>query len=133
VNELDPAKRVALHYAALSNDAVEVGRLLKAGENVNAADIQGFTPLHLAAQTGAVEAARALIDGGADVNARNLWGNGPLFVAVFNSQGRGDMISLLRQRGADPSAPNKSGQTPVGLARLIDNYDVARFFADLEG
>ena len=41
------------------------------------------------------------------------------------------MITLLRERGADPRLANKSGQTPVGLARLIGNYDVARFFADL--
>jgi hypothetical protein len=27
--------------------------------------------------------------------------------------------------------PCHSGQTPVGLARLIANYDIARFFADL--
>jgi hypothetical protein len=25
-----------------------------------------------------------------------------------------------------------SGQTPIGLARLINNYDVARFFAVLQ-
>jgi ankyrin repeat protein len=54
-----------------------------------------------------------------------------LFVAVFNSRGRGDLIALLREHGADPTAPNHSGQTPLGLARLIDNFDVAQFFADL--
>jgi hypothetical protein len=27
---------------------------------------------------------------------------------------------------------NNSGQTPIGLAKLIANYDVARFFADIE-
>ena len=61
----------------------------------------------------------------------NVFGNSALFIAVFNSLGRGDMIALLRERGADPRLANNSGQTPVGLARLIANYDVARFFADL--
>jgi len=40
-------------------------------------------------------------------------------------------IELLRERGADPQRENLSGQTPVGIARLIANYDVARFFTDL--
>lgn len=60
-----------------------------------------------------------------------MFGNTPLFVAVFNSKGRGDLISLLRERGADPLKANKSGQTPAGLARLIGNYDVARLFEDV--
>ncbi|HZM82946.1 MAG TPA: ankyrin repeat domain-containing protein [Candidatus Limnocylindrales bacterium] len=63
----------------------------------------------------------------------NKFGNTPLFVAVFNSQGRGDLIQLLRGAGADPFKQNSSGQTPVGLARLIANYDVAQFFVDLDG
>jgi hypothetical protein len=54
-------------------------------------------------------------------------------VAVFNSRGDGDLIMLLRDRGADPFHANERGKTPVGLARLIANHDVARFFADLPG
>jgi hypothetical protein len=41
------------------------------------------------------------------------------------------MIDLLRSRGADPLRANMTGQTPVGLARLIGNYDVAQYFQDL--
>ena len=74
---------------------------------------------------------KLLIEAGANVDAANAFGNTPLFVAVFNSRGRGGIIELLRAAGADPLHPNSSGQTPVGLARLIGNYDVARFFADV--
>ncbi len=130
---MDPAKRTPLHYAALEDDADAVETLLKCGADPNAADVQGFTPLHLAAQAYATASARLLLDAGADVNAQNLWGNGPLFVAVFNSQGRGEMISLLRDKGADARLANRSGQTPLGLARLIDNYDIAQFFEDEAG
>jgi ankyrin repeat protein len=62
----------------------------------------------------------------------NEHGNTPLFVAVFNSRGRGDLIRLLRASGADPRKENVHGQTPLGLARLIGNYDVAQFFSDLD-
>jgi hypothetical protein len=40
-------------------------------------------------------------------------------------------IELLREHGADPLRENENGQSPAGLAHLIANYDVARFFTDL--
>jgi len=58
-------------------------------------------------------------------------GNTPLCLAVFSSKGDGELIRLLRSKGADPFHRNRAGQTPVALARQIANYDIARFFADL--
>ncbi len=116
---------------ALQNDAPTIKRLLAAGELPDAQDEQGFTALHLAAQEYALSAAAALLNAGATVDAENAFGNTPLFVAVFNSNGRGDLIRLLRSHGADPLHSNTSGQTPVGLARLIASFDAAQFFDDL--
>jgi ankyrin repeat protein len=73
----------------------------------------------------------ALLDASAEVDGRDEHGNTPLLNAVFNSRGNGDAIDLARSRRADPYAPNAHGQTPLGLARLIANYDVARYFSDL--
>jgi ankyrin repeat protein len=115
----------------MQNDLRQLEDLTRKGANPNAGDRLGFTPLHLAAQEWAVDAARFLLDHDANVDPTNTYGNTPLFVAVFNSRGRGEMIELLRQHGADPAKANGSGQTPVGLARLIGNYDVRRFFADV--
>jgi uncharacterized protein len=123
--------RLPLHYAAMSNEVEALEDLLAHGNDPNLADRLGFTPLHLAAQEGSREAARILLDHGAEIDRPNGFGNTPLFVAVCNSKGWGDMIAMLRERGANPFLPNHSGQTPVGLARLIANYDIARFFADL--
>lgn len=72
-----------------------------------------------------------LLSIGARVDSQDAFGNSPLSSAVFNSKGRGTFIELLRAHGADPMLPNKAGQTPVGLARLIGNYDVAQFFEDI--
>lgn len=72
-----------------------------------------------------------LLKHGALVDLINQFGNTPLFVAVFNSRGKGAMIKLLRRYGADPDKANNHGQTPIGLARLIGNNDVAQFFDDL--
>lgn len=129
--DTDRAGRAPLHYAALTNEAAQVARMLKDGADPDAADKKGFNPLHFAAQEGGLEAARALLDGGASVDSVNAYGNTPLFTAVFNSKGRGELITLLRSRGADPMHKNAAGSTPLGLARLIGNYDVAQFFDDL--
>jgi uncharacterized protein len=38
---------------------------------------------------------------------------------------------LLRDNSADPYRKNHHGQSAIGLARLIANYDVAEYFDDL--
>lgn len=130
MTERDPFGRTDLHYAALEDDADRVTALLDEGELVSAEDVDGNTPLHLAAQEHAVGAARVLINGDASIDARNRWGNTPLFVATVNSAGRGGVIEMLLEAGADAAAVNEHGQTPIGLARLIANYDVAKFFPE---
>ena len=129
--KFDRDGRLPLHYAALENDVAEVHARLAVGDDPNLGDRKGFTPLHLAAQQGSLDAARVLLDHCAEVDSVDKSGNTPLFVAVFNSRGRGELIALFRERGADPLRPNDSGQTPTGLARLIGNFEVARFFADV--
>jgi uncharacterized protein len=130
-SDRDPFGRSLLHYAAMADDVEAVERLVAAGEDVDLGDHQGFTPMHFAAQQGALDAVRVLVRHGARVDEVNRFGNTPLFVAVFTSSGDGQMIALLREHGADPFHANAAGQTPIGLARLIANYDVKRYFADL--
>jgi ankyrin repeat protein len=127
----DREGRSPLHYAANDGNVQSVRQLLAQGYSARHADRRGWTPLHFAAQAASVEVIAALLDAGAEVAGRDELGNTPLLHAVFNSRGNGDAIELLRSRGADPHARNAHGQTPLGLARLIANYDVARFFRDL--
>jgi uncharacterized protein len=131
MSELDDLGRSPLHYAARDNKATEAVARLSAGDDPDLADRDGFTALHFAAQEGAVEVARLLLDNGAYIDRVNKYGNTALFIAVYNSNGEGDLISLLREHGADPLSANNSGQAPVGLARQIANVDVARFFVDV--
>lgn len=128
VNKAGPA---TLHMAAMDDDVSTIGTLLADGVSPDVQDDQGFRPLHLAAQQYSLSAAATLLDACATVDAENVFGNTALFVAVFKSNGRGEMIGLLCSGGADPLHANRSGQTPVGLARLIANYDVAQFFSDV--
>jgi ankyrin repeat protein len=128
---MNQAERSPLHIAAMDDDVPTIEALLSSGESPDVQDEQGFTPLHLAAQQYSVSTAAALLNAGATVDIENAFGNTSLFVAVFNSNGRSELIRLLRSYGADPLHSNASGQTPVGLARLIANYDVAQFFEDI--
>ena len=68
---------------------------------------------------------------GANPDLRDAHGNTALFRAVFASRGEGGVIQLLRKAGADPTARNASGVSPLSLARTIANNPVAVHFADL--
>jgi ankyrin repeat protein len=126
----DRMGRVPLHYHAFEGLAA-LKRELGEGADPNVSDDDGYTPLHFAAQENCLEAAQALIAAGADVNVKNADGNSPLFTALMNFEMNGEMIELLRGHGADPLMKNNAGQSPVGLARMIDNYPIAQYFADL--
>lgn len=75
--------------------------------------------------------AKMLLEAGAKVDVRDAHGNTPLSTAVFNCRGDGEMIRLLRKWGADPYAKNNHGVSPLDLARMIDNFDIAKYFDDL--
>jgi len=128
---LDRAGRSELHYAVVDRNLERVKELVRQGMDVNLADRNGWTALHFAAQNNDAETARFLLDSGAAVDPKDNYGNTPLSTAVFNSRGNGELFELLRQPGADAESENKSGVSPVGLARTIGNYDIARFFEDL--
>jgi ankyrin repeat protein len=125
----DQAGRGELHYAALEGDVERVRQLLGEGCDPNGADLQGFTPLHFAAQSYAPSAVALLLESGAEVDRANGAGNTALSLAVFYSEGRGEVIEQLLEAGADPDRENNAGISPRVLAERIANYDVKRYLA----
>lgn len=99
MTDLDREYRSPLHHAAFEGDRSKAAPLLEQGANPNQADRMGFTPLHFAAQKGSVEVAELLLDAEAEIDSANSYGNTPLWTAVFNCEGSGDMIRLLRSAG----------------------------------
>jgi ankyrin repeat protein len=128
---VDRYGRTDLHYAALAGDASKVKELLAGGLDPGVLDDDGRTPLHAAAQAWCPACCTALLEAGAAVDSADVNGNTPLWVAVFESRGRGEIIKLLRDRGADPTRPNRHGVSPLKLARTIANFNLRQFFADL--
>ena len=69
-----------LHWAAITNRAEVVPELVKAGVDINALDVHGFTPLMYAASLdfGDTATLRALLASGADRRIKNESGRTPL-------------------------------------------------------
>ena len=124
----DRLKRTALHYAARDGDTAAMISLLEEGLDPHSADANGWTPLHFAAQQHSLPAVERLLAAGAPANAQDRHGNAALWVAVFNSNGRGEVIRALLEHGADPDLQNNYGATPRTAASSIANYDVATHF-----
>jgi tankyrase len=99
--------------------------LLKAGNDVNAADRLGLSPLLVACGQGSEgfrAIAKALITRGARIEMRDPLGNTPFLLAAAG--GMLDIAELLLQRGADPKAVNRRGENAYMLAQKHEDPTV---------
>ena len=100
---------------ALKNgDRAAARRLIEQRADVNAALLDGSTPLHFAAERDDAEFASLLIREGANVNAVNRFGVPPLLVAC--STGSAATIEVLVKAGADPNSALPEGETALMAA-----------------
>ncbi len=101
---------------------------LAQGEDLQARDGRGDTPLHLAAQSEALGAVTFLLGAGADPTARNHAGATPLHAAVHN---RGaEVVTALLEAGSEADAGAGAQGTPllhaVARGRRISFIDTIR-------
>jgi ankyrin repeat protein len=127
IDALDRDGRTPIFQAAIDGRVDILRELLRSGASIAHRDVSGRTPLHLAVIQGKQEVASALVQAGAPVNAPDNDGNTPLGDAVFYSEGRGEIIQMLRKHGADPLLRNNHGVSPKELAQSIGNYDLEQF------
>ena len=112
---------VPLVEAVKNGDATAVRRLIKERVDVNAAEVDGTTPLHWAARVNDVATAELLIRAGANVRAANRYDVTPLSVACTN--GNAGMISLLLKAGADANTALPGGETALMTTARTGSLD----------
>ncbi|MFC1781833.1 ankyrin repeat domain-containing protein [Planctomycetota bacterium] len=141
-NVKNSASTTALHIAARNGNIEIVKLLIAGGADVNVKNAQDFTPLYIAEQNdnteiaellrkngaeestpsllgaltnGDIEQIKLLISQGADVNTKTgSQGQMPLHLAI--QWGNTEIAELLIDSGADVSATNTRGLTPLHLA-----------------
>lgn len=99
--------------------------LLRCGADIEAVDKRGRTPLHCSVSK---DISQILLENKACVSATDVDGNTPLHVTASKWSGIG-LSQLLLQYGADPTALNHKGQTPLDRAK--SNGVTTRWFTPI--
>lgn len=95
---------VRLREAVRTGDQATVADLLRR-RGVDRRDEKGRTLLYLAASRPNAEIVRLLLSAGADPNAVTCFGETPYFTALSRTFTTPDVITLLRDHGADSPTP----------------------------
>ena len=120
-----------IHDAVNSGDIDEVNRILSqnsssrdlGGNDVNAFDRFGYTPIYTAVSSGNAKIVEMLIIHGADVNAVNIHGTTSLHLAVCD--GHTNIVEILIGRGADVDAVNRHCMIPLQIAAIRGDEEIA--------
>jgi ankyrin repeat protein len=93
----------SIHHAAWDDDIGAIQVKLNAGENINAKDESGRTPLHHAIEHGNLNVVKFLIDNGADVNFEEPSLNPLLLLATYYKErdGEKEIEELLIAKGVN--------------------------------
>ncbi len=116
--------RTPIQVAVLGRKQDMLDLMIERGANVNAADIQGNTPLHQAAGLDDGEMIETLLKHGAAINARNEPRATPLYHAVYVKAA--NAVRVLLKHGADASINGPNGLTPLELAEVLEQRELVR-------
>ncbi len=114
IGSLAVAGEPVLADAIKQTNSPLIRSLLEQNADVNAAQIDGMTPLLWATLQNDLELASQLIKAGADVKATNRYDVAPLSIACEN--GSTELVDLLLQSGADPNTKRRGGETALMTA-----------------
>lgn len=104
---------VELMQAALTNDKVQMHKLIALGKDVNEKDgtFLNKSILHIAAESGDEEMTRAILNAKADVDITDESGETPLMIAAQNNHLQ--IVRLLLKAGANVHLQDKAGKTAM--------------------
>jgi quinoprotein dehydrogenase-associated probable ABC transporter substrate-binding protein len=113
-----------LSNAIIANDSERVKFLVEKGADVNAPDLQGWTPLQNAARQRKDQMIKTLIELGADPNRPAADGSTPLIAAAMRDHV--PSVKMLVEKGADIEQPGPQGYRPLALAIAESKYEAAK-------
>ena len=116
------ASDISIHDAAAGGHIKAIKQHLAAGTNVNAKDVNEWTPLHHAALHGQKETIEILIAEDAEVN---VWAriNTPLHYAV--QYGEKEIAELFISKGAHVNPKDYGPKTPLDRAVAFNQPEIA--------
>jgi uncharacterized protein len=120
---------VRLANAVQNQDKAAIRTLLAQHVDVDAAQVDGTSPLLWAAHNDDTDAAQLLLRAGANPRTPNRYGVFPLAEAATN--GNAALIEMLVKAGADPNAALTEGDTPIMIASRLGSVAAARALLDL--
>jgi hypothetical protein len=113
------------HTAVAKGNVKAIDRLHAEGENVDAPDDSGITPLIHAINVNQKDSFLALLKAGADVNKCDIESlNTPLHSSII--QGNVFFVRVLLQNGADVLIRNKDGKSSLDLLQNSRNEEIKR-------
>ena len=111
-----------IHTAAIDQNIKEVDQYLAEGEDINARDRYGFTPLIYAAYYGYFPMAGFLCKKGADVNLQNNEGQTALLYAAYYNHV--NIVRILLAHKADPNIVNNYGYNALEYAKKYEYKEI---------
>jgi hypothetical protein len=125
----------SLTRSAIKGDLEGVKEHIAEGEDINAYDRWGWTPVMWAAYYNYYSIVKYILENGANVNARSNksygsinTGSTPLIIASY--YGYPGIVRLLLKHGANPKLQNEQGETALSLA---EKYNFSEIIELLEG
>lgn len=134
VNETNSAGCTALMWAIVFKRRDVLPLLLEEGADIEQSDTKGRTPLMFAALAKDIDILSKLIDAGADVNIAQTGGENEIgTTALHHALTRKDnleTIKLLIEHGANVTAANETGRTPLLKAAGWGNVEYIQLLLD---
>ncbi|GAQ42408.1 hypothetical protein TRIVIDRAFT_229138 [Aspergillus niger] len=125
-----PRRLTKIHLVAYGGLAPMIAKYISSGNDMNARDSDGMTPLAYAAKYGHLEVVKLLLDSRSSFpDPADQYGKTPLLIAAF--RGHGEIARLLIQHGANPHAKDDSGCSALCGAAETGDIELMQFFIDL--